>query len=146
MMTTGTRITVRRPNGDIEVVMQRGKYYSATEQRKAIEATRAAGRGEILSFEVVEADEPVATEQERLRRERRDLAATVRGAVEDSDAAFEDAHAREDVRAWDIKRRYDGIVKAARAALEDFDDRHPEIIEAIRAEQRERTERFLATD
>jgi hypothetical protein len=138
-MASGTRITVRRPGGEIETVMQEGKYFTQVVKRKMTEATRAAGRGEILSFEEIA---PEAT----LEEQRRDLVASIRGLIDESDAAFERAHAREDVMAWEIKRRHDARVDEARRALTDFDAAHPEIIAAIRAEQQERTERFLRQD
>jgi len=51
-----TNITIRRPNGDIEVVAKAATFGPAI-QAKMIEATRAAGRGEILSFELIVTDE-----------------------------------------------------------------------------------------
>jgi hypothetical protein len=142
-MTTGTRITVRRPNGEVEVIMQRGKYYSADAQRKVIEATRAAGRGEVLDFEVVEAEVPAETDTERLRRQRRDLVATVRGMIDESDAVFEAAHAREDARAWTIKAEADRKVDAAWQALAVFDAEHPEILRELQAETQANAERHM---
>lgn len=135
-MTGGTRITVRRPDGEIETVMQDGKFYTHATRRKMVEATKAAGRGDILSFEEV-VPEPT------LEQTRRNLVASIRGLIDESDAAFERAHEREDVMAWPSKIKADAKVEEARRALTDFDAAHPEIVAAIRGEQRERAERFL---
>lgn len=79
--------------------------------------------------------------QEALRRERERLVSDYRGATEDQADAYERAHAREDVLAWDVRRSWDGRIAEARAALAAFDAAHPEIVEEIRAEKQAAAER-----
>lgn len=83
---------------------------------------------------------------ERLRTERRERVGDIQAAIEEQADAFEAAHTREDVLAWQIKARHEPAIAAARAALAAFDAAHPDIIAAIRAEQEERAERFLRRD
>jgi hypothetical protein len=140
-------MTVKRPNGEVEVVEREGAFGNSAQFRKqATEATRLAGRGEILSFEVVAnpAAKPIIrSEIERLRDQRRQIASDIQSAIEESDAAFERAHAREDVMAWEIKRQHDVKVEAVRGALQEFDAAHPDVVAAIRAEKQAAAERHM---
>lgn len=83
---------------------------------------------------------------ERLRTERRQLVGDVQSAIEEQADAYEAAHAREDVLAERIQASHEPAIATARAAVQAFDAEHPEIVAAIRAEQQERTERFLRQD
>lgn len=50
-MTT-TIMTIRRPNGDVEKVERHGEI-AIPLRYKMVEATKAAGKGDILSFDTV---------------------------------------------------------------------------------------------
>jgi hypothetical protein len=144
--TTITRMEVRRPDGTIETVEREGSMGNSPIWRtKATEATRAAGRGDILSFEVIDnpATMRIESATERLRRERRELVSDIQAAIEDQADAFERAHAREDVLAWNIKASHEPKIEAARTALAAFDAEHPEIIAQIRAEKSESATRHM---
>ena len=90
--------------------------------------------------------ETVAVQAERARNERRQLVGDVQAAIDDQAHAYEAAHARQDVLAEQIKAQYEPAIAAARAALQAFDAAHPEIVATMRAEQAERTDRFLRQD
>jgi hypothetical protein len=141
-MGNSTRITIRRPDGTIETVIHRETFGKVIEQQMIV-ATRNAGRGEILSFEIISPDE---SNEQRLRRERQDLVSTIRGEIEEQAHAFEVADAREDVMAWVIKDRHEPSIAAAHEALAAFDAAHPDLIAQIRTEQTEATDRFLRSD
>jgi ribosome recycling factor len=125
-MTNGTRITIRRPNGQVETVDKAGEFFSSAMRQKMTAATKAAGRGEIINFEEIV---PPPT----LEEQRRELVAAVRDALDEASYQYERAHAREDARAEIIRREYDAKATVARAALEAFDAAHPEIVETLRA-------------
>lgn len=48
-----TRVTVRRPNGDIEYTIKPGTITDTTMRRKMTVATRQAGRGEIIGWAII---------------------------------------------------------------------------------------------
>jgi hypothetical protein len=50
-----TRITVRRPDGTTEIIERPGTIIDAGVRRKMTEATRAAGKGEIIDWQIVKA-------------------------------------------------------------------------------------------
>lgn len=88
---TRTTLTIRRPNGNIEVVDVSDKFLSGMTDgmfAKVAEANKAAGRGEVLSY-TVEHDKPSEAELETLRRESdiEDARKTLKAAVENHDAA-----------------------------------------------------------
>ena len=65
------KLTVRRPGGEIEIVdydLGIAPDIHPAHWAKMIEATRKAGRGELLSYEIIEADR----ERAELRRKERD--------------------------------------------------------------------------
>lgn len=125
-MTNGTRITVKRPDGTIETIDKSGEFFTSFVRGKMVAATKAAGRGEIISFEEIV---PPPT----LEEQRRSLAEAVRDALDEASYQYERAHAREDARAEIIRREYDAKTTTARAALDAFDTEHPEIVTALRA-------------
>lgn len=84
---------------------------------------------------------PDATRR-RLEGARRDLCLEIQAGHEDAQAANERAWQRGDESA--AIRRFDD--SALLAKLAEFDRRHPEIVEAIRAEKAEALRRFQAAD
>jgi len=60
------KITVKRENGEIEVVYNDNRMLMTPRwQEQAIKSTKAAGKGEILRFEEVDVKEGLTKEQER---------------------------------------------------------------------------------
>lgn len=51
--TQETRITVRRPDGSTEIVAKPGTIIAPAMRRKMEQATRDAGRGEIVGWEII---------------------------------------------------------------------------------------------
>ena len=120
----GAKLTIRRPDGTVEIVIHTdladwaGVIHAPT-FAKMRAATRAAGRGEILS------QEPNVLQQtpEEILAERR---AELVWRLQDSAGAFPGS------RQW-----HDG--RAAEAELGAFDDAHPEIVAAVKAARAART-------
>lgn len=115
------------------------------DHRAPIALTTAEAEALSAAIAAAERDDP-ATQARALRDERRNLVGDVLAAIEGQSDAFERAHAREDVRAWDIKLSHEPKIEAAQAALAAFDAAHPEIVAAIRAEKAEAAERFARTN
>jgi len=57
--TIGVEVVIRRPNGEIEAVDVSSKYYRMTDAAfaKIKAATKAAGRGDALSYRNIQVDE-----------------------------------------------------------------------------------------
>jgi len=116
---SGAILTIRRPNGGTEEVVNtqhaRNGVIPAALFAKMIEATKAAGRGEILS------QRPNVVEVS-LSMQRAELA----GKLADRAGAFPGS------RSWQEGRDLE-------AQLEAFDAAHPEIIAKIAADRAART-------
>lgn len=82
-----TKITVKRPEGNIEIVDVSANFPAGLtdvmfEKMKA--ATKAAGRGDMISYSVVQ-DAPTATEMAEIEEENRKVRAMKRTGFTDSD-------------------------------------------------------------
>lgn len=142
MRTTRTeqklKITVKRPGGAIETVIKTdnvvflGKNKIA--QKQVIDATKAAGKGDVLSFEIIEEQIPLTLEEQR-----QDLVYTIGGLIDAQDAAIERDYNRD--IGFHESAKFDSKINVAREELAKFDEAHPHIIaeinrlEAIRTEQ-----------
>ena len=67
--TEHLKIKVKRPNGEIETVIKtenvRFLGTNKQAQAKAIKDTREAGRGDVLSFDIIEVQVPMTLEEQR---------------------------------------------------------------------------------
>lgn len=138
---SGTRITIRRPNGETEIVFRASEFYTTARQQLMRDATRKAGRGEIVSFETI-------SPARSLESQRRDLVAAVQGWADEVQYTGAVAADSDGASAIPWQRR-DGAIdrlQQAERELAAFDTAHPEIVAAIRAERQAATERFLRQD
>src|SRR3990170_1881114 len=83
-----TKVTIERPDGSTEVVVR--EYIPVQMRAKATDATRQAGRGEIIGWEYVEeATEPVVlTEAQRARADVSQLFAAAERLQDDPGEYF----------------------------------------------------------
>lgn len=151
-MASKVIVTVERPDGSIEQVEKHyldegyGMFRNAAEGRgdwrqRITEATAKAGKGNIVSFELVLLDqEPV--KYATPREERAALVANINALL----AVQEDAR-----NAWfDSEAPVGGLpgydtpeYQQANAALEAFDAAHPEVVEQLKAEKAEMVKRHM---
>ena len=136
-----TLLTIRRPGGKTEQVEApvAGLANDERLQQKAIKDTKAAGRGDILSFESIwdESTMPLADERECLvlayglaldrwhETGSAAIYATMGGAARQSNPALKSS------------------MNAAAKALDNFDAAHPEIKKAIDLDQQRMTDRAM---
>lgn len=118
-------LTIRRPNGQVETVVADNLQFALSDAalEQARQATRDAGKGEILSAKVVRVDAPMT-----LRDQRDALVDAYTAQVETLKASeHQDVTAGIGRDHSDIKAK----VTAAKQALTDFDAANPELVAEI---------------
>lgn len=144
METTKTherlKITIRRPEGHTEIVYKDDnvRYLGANKdaQKKCIIATREAGRGDILNFEIIEEQVPMTLEEQRAALVYKIAAAWDRWSYNrerDYDNDMGLVHSAGD----------EAAAKAYEQELKDFDEAHPELAAEIARKRAEETERNI---
>ncbi len=133
-----TLVTVKRPCGTIEKVEHQNVMLSSIKQyqQEAIKQTRAAGRGEILSFERICDEVPMSLEEERKelifeRASKIDRWYSARERDFGRDIGFIES------------RKLQAAMEKAEKAVEDFDLAHPEIIAAIKKAKSDAADRWV---
>lgn len=133
-------VVVRRPNGDVETITRTDnvRFLGTNEvaQERCIKATRDAGKGDILSFAIVDKIVQM-TEQEQ----RRELCYQLQSADDFYDAAREKDFDNDIGMHLSLKAMIE--VKKCRKALFDFDDAHPELVAELKEKEAARDARLI---
>ncbi len=134
------KVTVKRPNGNIKVVYKTDsvRYLGTVEsaQKNCIEATKEAGRGDILSFEIVEEEMPMSHE------EIRELIALEIDCNFDAQDAARERDYNNDI-GFHESVKFDSKIKCLRDELKSFDEKHPEIIAEIKRKEEIKTQQQI---
>jgi len=124
-MTDKLEVTVKRPNGEIEVVIHPTlTRLTDTMFEQCKKATKDAGKGDLLSYKTIEIEEPMT-----LKEQRYDLCLDISGQIYMQDMA-RDRDYDNDI-GFHESPKYDAKIAELRGELKAFDDTYPEVVAEI---------------
>jgi len=127
------KVTIKRPNGNIEVVYktENVRYIGAIEraQEQVIKAAREAGRGDIQSFEVVGEEAPMS-----LNEIRDSIKGDLVANLDSQDCAIERDF--NNGIGFHESAKFDDAINRLRLELAEFDAAHPEVLAEIKKKKK----------